>query len=906
MLYFCTKQYLFIRLLKSNKMENNYSIKLKKPFFTSFFKKNKNFLLLFVIVFASNIGVSQSYCTAAATDADDDDIFNVTFGSLNNTSSCNSLGGPGSIKNMYSNYTNIPAPVVFQGSNYPLSVTVGMCGTLGYSGRIGVWIDYNQNGVFTDPGETIVISAYTAFAVAGTSVSLSGGVTIPMTALPGTTRMRIIETESSTAPGPCTNPSWGEVEDYNVTIVAPSPLDLGISAFVKPLSSKICYTSDTIIATLKNYGTLTADFSINQTTLTVNSTGPNASTYTLALTSGTLAANATQNFTLSTNYSLTNIGTYKLKAFSTVVGDGTALNDTTNLTITRNPVFGKSILPNDSVCLGIPVQLNTSYSTSKQVGTGTIQNGGSSYPTPYGHYFGGAKHQFLYLASELTAAGIVAGNINGINFNVANLNTVVPLINYNISIATTTLSSLTTIQTAGFTSYFSSSSYAPVLGINTHTFITPYVWDGVSNIIIENCFNNNDIGPTGGNASVLQSSTAFSSSVYDYADSDPTICSSTTPNGNLSQRPNTYFIQPATITYSWSPAIELSATNIANPIANVSTTRTYTVEGTVGGCMTYDTIQIFVKPTPTPNLGNDSLFCNLPVIINANTTANSYLWSNNSVNSNLNIITPGKYWVRATNSNGCSNSDTVLVTLGQSPIVTLGPDTAFCQGKTINLYAGAGASNSYLWSTGSTASSISVGNVGTYSVVVTNSIGCVKSDIINITSKPLPTVSLVFVGTHSYCVTENIIRSLVEGVPANGTYIGAGVTNTSFNPSQAGQGNHIILYNIVGANGCSNAAKDTLIVSACVNINELSLEDFGINVYPNPSSGVFKVELNSNSDVNGILTITSIDGKLVFNEAISGNGIITKSINISHLAEGIYYLKLETKDAVRTYKVLKQ
>ncbi|MCZ8285284.1 MAG: T9SS type A sorting domain-containing protein [Bacteroidia bacterium] len=54
------------------------------------------------------------------------------------------------------------------------------------------------------------------------------------------------------------------------------------------------------------------------------------------------------------------------------------------------------------------------------------------------------------------------------------------------------------------------------------------------------------------------------------------------------------------------------------------------------------------------------------------------------------------------------------------------------------------------------------------------------------------------------------------------------------------------------------------------------------------------------------IQIITIDGRLVYNDMISGNGVMTKAIDIAELANGIYYLKLETKDAVRTYKVLKQ
>ncbi len=884
---------------------------MKKNYFTSsksltgnMYRKTSYLFFFFAVLLVSKNSLSQAYCSAAATSTADDEIFNVTFGSLNNTSSCTTTGGVGSILNRYSDYTGLTPAIFSLGSNYPMSATVGQCGTGSYSGIVGVWIDYNQNGSFADPGENVFTSAYTLFAVAGTAIPVAGGVTIPFTATPGTTRMRVIATESGTAPGPCTSPTWGEVEDYNITILSPSPLDLGVSTLINPLTSKRCYAVDTIVARVKNFGSATADFAVNATTVTVKTTGPNASTYTLALSSGTIASNASQDYTMTTTYNLSNIGTYKLKAYTTVVGDGSVLNDTTNLTVTRSPIFTTSVLPNDSVCLGVPVQLNANFSPTKQVGTGILENTSTSYPAPFGNYYEGAKHQFLFLASELTAAGLIAGNINSMSFNATNLNGTDPLTNYNVAIATTTLTNITAFQTTGFTTYFASASYIPVLGANTHIFSTPYVWDGVSNIIIETCFNNTPAGFSS-NVSVLQTSTPFTSTVWRNADGVPALCSQTNTSGSISQRPNIAFEQPATITYTWTPAIELSASNIANPVANVTSTRTYSVIGLTSGCMTYDTIQIFIKPTPTPNLGNDTLFCSLPVILNANTTANSFLWNNASIGSSLNISTPGKYWVRGTNSNGCSNTDTIQVGLGSSPIVTLGPDTAFCQGGNIHLYAGSGTGNVYTWSTGSTAASITVNSIGTYSVLVTNTIGCQASDVINVTSKAKPTVSLVFTTPTTFCADDNTSKILTQGTPSGGTYIGAAITGNTFTANQAGQGSHIVLYTITGSNGCSNTAKDTLTVNACVGVEELTNE-MNFNVYPNPTTGVFTLDLTTSSDIKGVLYITSIDGKVVLNDVIEGNGLISKSINISDLANGIYYLKLETKDAIKTYKVLKQ
>lgn len=53
------------------------------------------------------------------------------------------------------------------------------------------------------------------------------------------------------------------------------------------------------------------------------------------------------------------------------------------------------------------------------VGSGTIQNSNTSYPAPYGNWYWAARNQMLILASELTDAGLVEGNIDNLSFDVA-------------------------------------------------------------------------------------------------------------------------------------------------------------------------------------------------------------------------------------------------------------------------------------------------------------------------------------------------------------------------------------------------------------------------------------------------------------------------------------------------------
>jgi hypothetical protein len=61
---------------------------------------------------------------------------------------------------------------------------------------------------------------------------------------------------------------------------------------------------------------------------------------------------------------------------------------------------------------------NLKFNTAT-IGNGTLQNSGTDYPAPYGNWYWGAKHQMLIRASELTAAGLTAGLIHSLSFNVA-------------------------------------------------------------------------------------------------------------------------------------------------------------------------------------------------------------------------------------------------------------------------------------------------------------------------------------------------------------------------------------------------------------------------------------------------------------------------------------------------------
>jgi hypothetical protein len=160
------------------------------------------------------------YCTSGATSTADEEILNVTLSTLNNSSTCGvAAPGPGSVASQYSNFTtSVAAPILAPGVFYPFSVEIGTCNG-NYNNWTKAWIDFNQNGLFTDPGELV----YTSTAATSGPHIETGVVAVPTTAVQGITRMRVVNVETTLTTGvnPCGTYTWGETEDYFVQIAAP-------------------------------------------------------------------------------------------------------------------------------------------------------------------------------------------------------------------------------------------------------------------------------------------------------------------------------------------------------------------------------------------------------------------------------------------------------------------------------------------------------------------------------------------------------------------------------------------------------------------------------------------------------------------------------------------------------------
>jgi gliding motility-associated-like protein/prepilin-type processing-associated H-X9-DG protein len=154
------------------------------------------------------------------------------------------------------------------------------------------------------------------------------------------------------------------------------------------------------------------------------------------------------------------------------------------------------------------------------------------------------------------------------------------------------------------------------------------------------------------------------------------------------------------------------------------------------GCVSKDTMQIIrVYPLPDLNLGKDGNICRSDDILNAGSGYLNYLWQDGSVQSTFEVNKPGIYWVTVTDSNYCSNSDTINISgFNPEPKDFLLHSLAICENSVEEITA-IGNWQSYLWSNNSSQSSIQVSTPGTYWLQVTNNFGCKNKDTIHISIK---------------------------------------------------------------------------------------------------------------------------------------------------------------------------
>ncbi|HXH19099.1 MAG TPA: T9SS type A sorting domain-containing protein [Chitinophagales bacterium] len=155
-------------------------------------------------------------------------------------------------------------------------------------------------------------------------------------------------------------------------------------------------------------------------------------------------------------------------------------------------------------------------------------------------------------------------------------------------------------------------------------------------------------------------------------------------------------------------------------------------------------------------------------------------------------------------ANGCDSIVNSTLIVNPLPRAHAGSDRSICSGESTTLVASGG--DGYLWNTGGNTASITVSPIQTtaYTVFVSAVSGCFASDTVTVFVNQLPSVAFSGLDS-SYCTSSQIV--MLTGIPAGGTFSGAGITGSIFNPVSLSPGLHLVTYTFTDQHGCVGVAS---------------------------------------------------------------------------------------------------
>jgi len=419
------------------------------------------------------------------------------------------------------------------------------------------------------------------------------------------------------------------------------------------------------------------------------------------------------------------------------------------------------------------------------------------------------------------------------------------------------------------------SNTAALVGISINTYSNP-IWIGTNNI------NEN-----------------FSGSIDELRIWNKTLCQPEIQNNMLGQLtlPQTnlqgYYQFNQGIANSANPTTTL-VTALAGPtgtVQNMALTGATSNWIAPGGVISTSTVTPFL--TPTISIAGATSICSGSSTTFTASGVSTYSWTSGPTTATF-VVTPtvtATYSVVGTATNGCvSNIATKSITVNATPTVAVNSGS-ICSGNTFTIIPS--GANTYTVQGGSSAVTPTVNT--SYTVIGTSAAGCVSSNTAtsSVTVNALPTV---------LATTSNTL--ICAGQTA--TLTASGATTYTWNTAETTTGIAVsptvtttFTVNGTDANGCSNTSTLTQNVSLCTGIASLTNSEASINVYPNPSNGLFVIELTTASKV----ILTNALGQVVFAETFDAG---KHNVNIFSEATGIYFVKVMANDKHQIIKVIKE
>ena len=827
-------------------------------------KKHLLFLATGLILSAASFG---QYCTSGlygSACSFGDNLNNFSFSTISNLNS--GCGGVGGYNNFTAQSTTLVPGVVY---NWSASTSYGCCE------HFALWIDFNNDQDFNDAGEQI----YTSGA---TGTSWSGTFACPPT--PGTFRMRArvkYAGSSMSSTQACSYFSYGEVEDYTVTILPPV-----LTAVVSSPIDLACYGDTTATLSANIFGgTLPYTYAWSNGSVDSAQFNMGGGTYTLTVTDGVGDTNSASivvfepdSIGLSTSVITSLICDYDVSQAQADGNGGTALSGYAWDTTSANYAWDTSGVPTV-----VPMSNNT-VSAAQNIGFDFI-------------FFGDTFNEFLigsngFISFNPTSpTGCCDGDPIPNPSASEPRNAIYAVWDYHT--ATASVYSYFVTGTAPFRSLVMSFENLPVC-------CGSFPNRGAAQIVLHetsNCIEINQefsLPPTFGTMTQgIQN--AAGTEAFTYPGRNGVLWQAA-GNTHISFCP----IDASGLLYTWSSG------NVGANVYGLEA-GTYTVTASdANGCSTTEDltiapgISVLVSALDAADVscfGFDDATIN-PAITGGVSPVN-YTWSNGASTATLADLEPGTYSVSAEDAVGCTievNNITIM-----EPAILVGSvydlQNAICSndenGSASIVVSGGVPPYSPVWSSGEIAYTATGLSAGANYVVVTDANGCEAFLSVNVLSdfdSPTPNIGNSLISANGAGVTLSTQPNTYSSYLWN-----TGATSATLLAANTG------FYWVEVTNSAGCIGSDTAFVEVWpTGVAELK-ELAGVTMYPNPARDM--INFNISSEINSLnVSIVDSKGSIVATRIFNNSGI--QNISLENIAAGIYSVQFSDENGQMSTKRL--
>jgi hypothetical protein len=278
----------------------------------------------------------------------------------------------------------------------------------------------------------------------------------------------------------------------------------------------------------------------------------------------------------------------------------------------------------------------------------------------------------------------------------------------------------------------------------------------------------------------------------------------------------------------------------------------------------------------------------------------SILWSTGATTETLAVAEAGTYFATVTTNEGCFDTDTIIVKIGEIPFVNIGSGGVLCGTQSLYLVA-PNTFTSYKWQDNSTNDSMFVATAGTYSVTVTNADGCTGFDVVTYAQSDVPVADFSFEINDKTVKFTNLstwATSFAWDFDGNGS-----TDNTTENPTKIYVLNGTYTVKLKAKNSCGENTVTKQILLTAVYL----IENSEISIYPNPVKDILNLNLVFENKTDVEIIVRDILSKEIFslkNKNVSGKYF--QSIDLSKFNNGTYILEIISNNKKQNQLIIKK